>query len=427
MDSIYRHIAALSDPGLDWEQAFMRMTACMREICGNCGVGMLSSVGLNTGGYRMTALCHEHDGDGEDRCLFNEEGQHPVFQGGLVELLRDSREPVLLHDVDSGIDEGFADLLTGYHDLIAVPLLLDGVIQRWLLVLGRQGGQLKDIDTERLVLVANLAATYVARVADIRRLEEASRWIRQELDDIARLQRILLPQEDMKIRGLHVAARFEACEQAGGDYYDLVSLSNVLGHESDAWGVMVADAAGHGAAAAVEIAMLDAILRTYSGSQDTTPADVLNYVNPYLFTRMTRGTFITAFVAGYVPAHESLLYAIAGHPPAMLRRQDGCIEALHENAGIPLGVDRDHRWQCAQVSMHSGDMLMLYTDGVTEAKSMAGEAFGEQRLGEIMSGIDNPDDLLAAIEQALEEHGRGIRQQDDQTIIILQLTGQAPV
>lgn len=432
MDAVFQHIEALSAPGLSWNQAFRRMAVCIREICGDCGVAMLSSAGLASlnmqRGYQLTAFCQQSGLDGPDECRTSALGEHPVCSGRLPDLLLDSKQVVTIPRIDPELLEECSGLFAGYRALIAVPLLLDGKIERWLLILGHQQDQFSTVDIDKLSLVANLAATYVARVADMRRLKEASHWIQQELDDIARLQQMLMPDHETPVPGVRLAKRFEACEQAGGDYYDLVVLSDLMGRDSsrgrqDVWGVMIADAAGHGAAAAVEIAMLDAILRTFPGDESTTPADVLNYVNPYLFTRMTRGTFITAFAAGYNRDSHRLLYAVAGHPPALLwHAADQRLEVLDEHAGIPLGVDKSYTWQFASTDLNPGDMLVLYTDGVTESRSFDGEAFGSERLVAQIGHHDSPASLLKAIEAELAAHTGGMKQQDDQTLLVLQVT-----
>ena len=96
---------------------------------------------------------------------------------------------------------------------------------------------------------------------------------------------------------------------------------------------------------------------------------------------------------------------------------------LDESASIPLGVTPDGEWQSATVDMHKGDTLILYTDGLTEAVSETGEAFGQKRLETIIAESDNdPQLILKQIESALSAHQKNVRQNDDQTLLIIQAT-----
>jgi len=257
--------------------------------------------------------------------------------------------------------------------------------------------------------------------------------VQDELKQIATLQRLLLPKDDIKIKGVDVAASFRACDQAGGDYYDLVAMTEIFEpgsepRENDFWGAMIADSAGHGASAAVEVAMFDAILRTINPANSNIsdgPAGVFNYTNPYLFTRLIRGTFITAFVAGYNPDSETISYSCAGHPPALLYRRDNKnpvepIE-LDQSNGIPLGVIKDFEWSNVIVPFLQNDLLLFYTDGLLEAANPDGEQFGLSRLKQlIVEYYDLPSkEIVGKIETAIDGFQESDDRKDDQTLLIL--------
>ncbi|WP_455205761.1 PP2C family protein-serine/threonine phosphatase, partial [Kaarinaea lacus] len=118
-----------------------------------------------------------------------------------------------------------------------------------------------------------------------------------------------------------------------------------------------------------------------------------------------------------------LSYCNAGHPAPILKRAVKPCELIHldESVGIPLGVNPEGTWQSATVDMHPGDILILYTDGLTEAVSASGEQFGLARLESIVYDTENdPHILLEKIENALLEHQQGLDQTDDQTLVIVQ-------
>ena len=252
------------------------------------------------------------------------------------------------------------------------------------------------------------------------------------LKSMRRIQQLLLPQELDNTPGIKVARLFQPHTYVGGDYYEIVELSSLMEQQprdQDAalWGFMIADASGHGAAAAVEIAMFDAVLRTYrpSAEEFTGPGDVLTYANHYFFTRMLRGSFITTFVSNYDPLTRTLNYANAGHPPPLLKRKgESELVALQRNAGFPLGIDQQARWQSASEPMMPEDLLVMYTDGITEAKSPSGEEFGMHRLRQcIATAPASADACLAVIQQAVEKHRGTTPANDDVTLLVIEITG----
>ncbi len=284
-------------------------------------------------------------------------------------------------------------------------------------------------NNEILILV-NLMFSHLIRLDTLKQLQSENDLIQEELKQIANLQRLLLPQDDLKIKGIDIAANFRACEHAGGDYYDLVALGDNLEpsmatDESQSWGVMIADSAGHGAAAAVEISMFDAILRTINPSNSNInagPAGVFDYTNQFLFTRLIRGTFITSFVAGYDPKTESIDYACAGHPPGiMYRYRNKELIELNLAGGIPLGVVKEYTWENSTIAFNKNDLLVLYTDGILEAENDNGEQFGIDRLKNIISSNSNLNvkTLLTLIEATVDDFQSNRARKDDQTLVLL--------
>jgi len=420
--SVYDHIRSLSDSDQDSGQALRRFAQCLQQSFGSSPVAFISTRALEVDHFRLLAHSRSHD-DAQFTVagLFDGDVEPPVQQDPLIRCLRSSTE---LHFIPGVTGGPVAQVLESPDMILAIPLFLDGTVHYWLLI----GDAAEDMDQERALLLANLAFTYMARISDIRRLRATHDRLQGELCKIARLQQMLLPALDGKICGLRKAAYFKACEEAGGDYYDIVRLSQyadpqLADGDHDYWGVIIADAAGHGAAAAVEVAMFDAILRTYREGLAPGPADVFTYANRHLFTRLIRGSYITAFAANYDPQQKRLRYVNGGHPPPLLKRRGQGVRSLPgEGTGIPLGVTRDYSWRNSELELQSGDILLLYTDGVSEAVSRAGEPFGCARLTEILATApENPEAILEQLRTALSVHQEGVRQRDDQTVVVLQL------
>ncbi len=423
--SLYEYIHHLSDSDQDSNQALRRFAQCLQQSFGSSPMAFISTRALADDCFRLLA----HSGLSDEAQfsitgLFDGDVESPVQQDPLIRRLRSRKE---LHFASTSSPAGespLLQLLGAPAVILAIPLFLDGDVHHWLLI----GDADEKMERAETLLLANLAFTYMARISDIRRLRATHDRLQGELCKIAHLQQMLLPALDGKICGLRKAAYFKACEEAGGDYYDIVRLSQyatppLAEGERDHWGVIIADAAGHGAAAAVEVAMFDAILRTYREGLAPGPADVFTYANRHLFTRLIRGSYITAFAANFDPQQNRLRYVNGGHPPPLLKRRGEAVCNLPgEGTGIPLGVTRDYSWRNSELELQMGDILLLYTDGVTEAVSRSGEPFGCTRLTETLAAApEDPEAILERLRAALTVHQEGVRQRDDQTVVVLQL------
>jgi sigma-B regulation protein RsbU (phosphoserine phosphatase) len=279
---------------------------------------------------------------------------------------------------------------------------------------------------DRRALLLNLGATALARARDVSRLRRSETRLSRELRDVARIQQLLLPSQTPSIRGLDVAARLDGFGLAAGDYYDYAVLSHRFVDdperlEEDFWSLMVADVTGHGAAAAVEVAMFDALLRAFAPDREAGPADALTFVNDHFFTRLGRPHFVTAFGVLFDPTRGAIRYCNAGHPPPLLvrTRRGGAIEWLDDGDDIPVGVVPDHRYQGASRAFDREDLLVLYTDGVIEAASPDGELFGADRLAAAVHGAAaSPGEVLEAIRTAVKKHEAGHPPRDDRTLVV---------
>ncbi len=328
--------------------------------------------------------------------------------------------------LDDLLGDGFAD----YRDLLSVPLGRPRGTDEWAVLLFPQPGQVHGVEINTVALLATLALKCVDSVIEGQYLQEANQWIESEIESVADLQNRLLPQDFSKLTALRVAKLFRPYRMVGGDYYDISDLANAFddrrsGVAGGVFGFMIADASGHGSAAAIEIAMLDAILRTYAPRLYEGPAGVLNYTNRYFFTRMRRHSYITAFVSAYFPEQGVLSYANAGHPPPLLKtaNRGGKVTQLENSTGIPLGIMPGTTWENGSAPMQEGDILVLYTDGICEAKSPHGEIFGIDRLQALVAeSDDDPETIVSNVKQALRVHQGKTEPSDDQTLLVIQAT-----
>jgi sigma-B regulation protein RsbU (phosphoserine phosphatase) len=218
-----------------------------------------------------------------------------------------------------------------------------------------------------------------------------------------------------------LAASYHTSRQAGGDYYDLFALPD------GRWGILIADVSGHGTPAAVVMAITHAISHSFPGPP-MPPGALLTYVNQALATRYTAdsGNFVTAFYGIFDPATRELVYSSAGHNPPRLRRADGGVVGLDGARSIPLGILPVERYSQHSTRLASGEAVLFYTDGISEAWSAAGEMFGTDRLDDLLTrpgsgkgGATPADRLIASVLEGLGEFTKGRAPDDDRTLLAL--------
>jgi serine phosphatase RsbU (regulator of sigma subunit) len=237
--------------------------------------------------------------------------------------------------------------------------------------------------------------------------------LEHELEVVSEVQRRLLPKRLPKIEGLNLAAHYETSRYAGGDYYDIIEISD------NQWGFMVADAEGHSAPAAVLMAMTCSLLHSYSGPP-TDPAEVLTYINRTL-CKVADPSFVTALYAVFDADQRTLRFARAGHPPPMIyRREENKSVELTGKGVFPLGIYPYDQIPVHETRLGSGDRLLLYTDGVTERFDMEGNAYGENRLlkGLAADAVDNPRLILDGIIKDVQRFAGGRPPDDDQALVL---------
>lgn len=245
-----------------------------------------------------------------------------------------------------------------------------------------------------------------------------------EIEGLADIQRLLQPDNPV-IRGIEYAVHWQPAATAAGDYYDLMTLTpyieGFVDAGADAWGVSIADVSGHGAAAAMEAVQFDAILRTYEGNEPPGgPAGAATYANRYFFSRRQRRHFMTLLLVGGRPDVGRIAYVCAGHPPGIVRRADGRIDRIGAgtDAGIPLGILREHRWENHEADFRRGDTLVVCTDGILEARDATGELFGAARFERVIAESDgSPASIVASVRDEVIAFQRSPLGADDQTLI----------
>ena len=245
-------------------------------------------------------------------------------------------------------------------------------------------------------------------------LELADRLsLKNDLEVARDIQRAMLPKGTFTAPGVEAHGVTRPANTVGGDFYDILPLPD--GRVVIALG----DVAGKGSPAALLMALLLAMLRTLvdEGLEDSA---LMARLNVQICRHSPPERFITLFFALYDPATGRLTYVNAGHLPGLLRRKDGGFERLL-GGGIALGMFEASTYEKCEISLSPGDLLVLYSDGITEAESPSGQPFEENGLQAVVDRVAASEPAAAGAEilKAVERHAQDTRFADDLTILLL--------
>jgi sigma-B regulation protein RsbU (phosphoserine phosphatase) len=233
-----------------------------------------------------------------------------------------------------------------------------------------------------------------------------------EIAEAHRIQEGFLPKQIAQLEGYEIAGAWQSARVVGGDYFD------VLPFDSDTFGLCIADVAGKGLPAAMLMSNLQAAVRGLA-SPTLAPEELCARLNALLCRNMASDRFVTLFYAQLDGPERRLRYVSAGHNAPFVLHRDGSHDRLREG-GCVLGVFANLRFESGVVELQSGDRLVLYTDGVTEAWNSEDEEFGEERLLRVLQ--ENPArtavEIQAKILQAASEFSHGTWQ-DDATLLVV--------
>jgi sigma-B regulation protein RsbU (phosphoserine phosphatase) len=267
-------------------------------------------------------------------------------------------------------------------------------------------------DVEVLLLLASQVAIIIEKAMLHDQLIEKQR-LEAQLEIARQVQLELLPAKDPLLEGFDISAYNFPTEEVSGDYYDWVRIYE------DQIGIVIADVSGKGVPAALLMAFLRASLRaaTHIGYS---PHISMSKVNYLLWESIERNQFVTAFYAVLDATNRTLAYSNAGHNPPILMDAEGNAR-FEKRGGVPLGVFRDSRYYEYYETIEPGQILVLYTDGATEATNPAGEEFGDDRLVEAVrsSREMTAREMIDFLHNNLMEWTEGRGAHDDVTFFVV--------
>ena len=346
-------------------------------------------------------------------------GVHVPFGKGIVGHVAKTRMVDVTTDVkhDSrhypDIDEqsGFVT-----RSMVSVPLIskddLLGVIQ----VINKKGGKtFLQEDVNLLQSLSSGAAMALQNARFSQRLLQEER-IKSELLIAHQIQQGILPRPFAGHPDIHFEAVNQSAKDVGGDFYDYFKLNE------QEFGFMVGDVCGKGVPAAIFMASSRSIIKSQSLA-NSSPASVIHFSNRLIAEDAQHGIFVTVFYAVYHTETRLLRFTNAGHTLPFLYRPSTRSCASLFNTNFPLGVFEPFTYQESAIRLEKGDVLVLYTDGVSEAMNANREPFGTERIVDLIlrHGAASPKELLDALMDAVRQFSGDAPQHDDMTLLIAQV------
>jgi serine phosphatase RsbU (regulator of sigma subunit) len=267
-------------------------------------------------------------------------------------------------------------------------------------------------DLNLLTVMANVAAIRIEH-ARLNEIEETERAMAKEMHQAALIQQGLLPSSAPAIEGLDIAAKAVASRAVGGDYYDFIK------YPDGRVAIMVGDVAGKGMPAALLMSSLQARVHVVFEEPDDL-AKKMARLNKSTCASCPDNRFITFFTCIADAKTGKVVYTNAGHNPPVVVRADGGYEILGGAGGMILGILPMAQYQEAEVTLNSGDVLVLFSDGVTEAVDPQDHDFGEERLAKLVASMrDLPaTEIVQEVHRAVHAFTQGAPPADDITVVI---------
>ena len=403
------------------------------------GVALLASVTLTETLEQIVALVFE--AVPADRCMImmrdakspelkvavarlrdraGEVGEIRISRSVIDEVVTNGKS-VLTSDAQA--DPRFAGgtvMLQGVRSVLAVPL---GVGANVFGIIYADSPLSDNRFTEdHLKVLTTLSSVAAIRVENARLTEEQMERERLEREQqvASEIQQRFLPAAAPQVDGYELQGISFPCYEIGGDYYDFIQ------REDGKLVVALGDVSGKGTAAALLMSSLHAAIHAQADTHDSI-VETIEAVNRYLTESIPPNRFVTLFYAELDPERGRLTFLNAGHNPPLIVHAGGTMEQL-ASGGLPLGIMADAEFREGRTQLHPGDVMVIYSDGVSEAVNPTGEEFGPTRLYEVVArNLDaSASGIRDRIESALTKFCQGTPAADDITLVIVKRLAESP-
>jgi serine phosphatase RsbU (regulator of sigma subunit) len=345
--------------------------------------------------------------------------QKILVSQSIINMVLDNHSSVLTADAQTDDRLRMKDSIikSNVHSAMCVPLWnnreIIGVVYADRISLLEQ---FTEDDLRLMTLLSNLAAVKIENARAVIQAIEIEKF-QKELALAAQIQKDFLPKKNPPCENFDIAGANIPCNQVGGDYYDFISI------DACRLAIIVADVSGKGMGAALLMASLRAALIAELGPQ-LKLENMAAKLNGFVHSSSASNKFITFFFCELDMRTGVIRYINAGHNPPIVIAKDGGVARLNPT-GFCLGMFPAVAYEVSQVTLDKGDMAVLYTDGITDARNKANSEFGEENLiGLLKKSVKKPaSEIVEKVRAELASFAAGVEPFDDMTLIVLKRTG----
>jgi len=369
----------------------------------------------------VITLIDRHADDGMRTLVRTEAGPHGGqalhVEESLLGWMQLNKRPLLIGDPPA--DDRFPGVRWDetVRSILCVPLLMKSELTGALTVFNKKGTDGFNEDDQRILSIVASQSAQVVENARLHEEEESLRRMEEELRLASEIQLGLLPDTAPRVPGYDIAGASVPAEMVGGDYFDFIRI------DESRVAICVGDVSGKGLSASLLMANLQATIRAQALVQ-LHPQACLENANVLLSRSTDPHKFATCFYAVLDADAHRLLHSNAGHEPPLLVSADGETDTLSAG-GLVLGFVEPLEYEEASVDMNPGDVLVVYSDGITDATDADDVPFGERRLRELVTGgrSDSAAGLIESIFEAVRQHEGEPGQFDDMTLVVVKREG----
>jgi sigma-B regulation protein RsbU (phosphoserine phosphatase) len=345
--------------------------------------------------------------------------EEDAYSTTIVNQVIASRAPLLTNNAmfDNRITPGQSIIMRGLRAILCAPMLIqDRLVGVVYVDTSMRSGNFNESDRDLLSAVANQAGITLENARLYGVAVEKGR-LEHELNLAREIQQGLLPRRMPQIPGYEVTAIWQSAREMAGDFYDAFPVSD------DSFGVVMADVSDKGAASALFMAVARSMIRSYAYA-GMSAYETLRQTNDLILDDAESGMFVTVFHSVFRVGGSSI-HINAGHNPPLLYRAKTNETQYMSRGGRAIGWFPDNPLHQSELQLQPGDLIVYYTDGLTDAENPAGVNFGEERLAQAVIGAagESAEGVLNQIIHAIDIFAEGVPPFDDLTLMVVRYTG----
>ena len=345
--------------------------------------------------------------------------QHEQFHlnQALLGWMHLNKKPLAVHDPRS--DERFRGVRwdDSIRTVLCVPLVVKAELSGVLTVYNKKGGSAFSDDDLRLLAIIGAQSAQIVENARLNENEKLFLKMQEEVRLAARIQSDLLPSHVPEVPGYQLAGRNIPAQEVGGDHYDFIPV------DDHRMAICLGDVSGKGLPASLLMSNLQATLRSQTFSTPS-PRECVQRSNTLLFQSTSPEKFVTLFYCLLDRSNHQLMFTNAGHEFPFLISREGEIRRL-QTGGLAVGMLESFPFSEEAVAINPEDVLVIFSDGISEAMNSAHEPFGDQRLSETVKQhhTGSAEEMIDAIIASVRTHVSSAPQMDDITLVVVKRTG----